>query len=377
MTLEDMIEKLKGESVQELVNYDVKDEWKNDITSSAEKELNDHLEDRFHFNTYTISAWEKMCCYQISKQIDSDEIDCDVALRSVVIYALAFPGTYDWSIKNQYKKKYKYCLQNDKCGFEYRGDTMNSYKTTIREYLRTYSHEEKSVKDFITLTSNNKWGTLEQYDYFYKYAHWEACILDNYNYFSSLLTHEAKEFIRLNHTMGNLIPAPWEFNCPRGNLNAKKNKDYKGKIKDYWDLTLLVIWKWYMSEHEGIRNDHFLKDIVNEIEKDQNKKIDVCKKWLECFKDWDDFVEKNYMQDFVNKCVNKCNEKNKYGMPKELWDGHFSGEVLPTKEDDFSQFFTNASAWIAARGERIALAVKNKLEDDEFVKSIISKMEKK
>lgn len=93
--------------------------------------------------------------------------------------------------------------------------------------------------------------------------------------------------------------------------------------------------------------------------------------WFNVFKNWDDFVEKNYMQDFVNG----GNAGHKYGMPKELWKGHFNPlhSVLPENKDDFSQFFTNASEWITKRGTNIAKKLKKKL-DEENVSEIVNKL---
>ena len=85
---------------------------------------------------------------------------------------------------------------------------------------------------------------------------------------------------------------------------------------------------------------------------------DLCRNWLESFANWDTFVEHNFLQDFVNQ------QDGQYGLPKELWAGHFQQNipVLPEKEKDFDQLFTNASAWITARGQRIAGKIYEVLE---------------
>lgn len=234
------------------------------------------------------------------------------------------------------------------------GDTMNSCNITLDALLGLYKSQLKNKYPELKeqLNKVKKSWSKRASTIVYKNAKSEFVrIIGSYK--------NAREFLKMAYTLGNFIPVPPCFN-DRGT----------SKIKDYWDLTLLAIYNWFMEQTK--------KPIVYKITLIDVVKSDKIKKvyeWLECFKDWDDFVEKNYLQAFVYDY--KCNGKKKYGVPKVLWEGHFSGDVLPTKEDDFSQFFTNASAWIAARGERIALAVKKKLEDDEFVKSIISKMEKK
>lgn len=65
------------------------------------------------------------------------------------------------------------------------------------------------------------------------------------------------------------------------------------------------------------------------------------------------------MQPFlkVDKPVN-----GHYGPPDELWKGHFDCGGIPQGEDEFQQFFTNATQRILARGEMIAKKVKETIE---------------
>ncbi|MDU1326222.1 MAG: hypothetical protein E6933_13755 [Clostridiales bacterium] len=81
----------------------------------------------------------------------------------------------------------------------------------------------------------------------------------------------------------------------------------------------------------------------------------LCEEWLNSYESWDAFVEGNFLQGFVNQ------EGNGYGWPKELWKGHFTGSVSPKEEGQFVEFFTNAAAWITARGTRIAVALAQSL----------------
>lgn len=278
-----------------------------------------------------LDSWEKLCCYKIS---GSKGVDCDAALRSTVIYQMAFG--YDSPKIEQYKQGY-YQLQCRE--FTLHGDTMNSYNTTVHEFLRTYGHEEDRVAGFLVKVGN-VWGTRNLAD-----ANWEVCILENYEYFSKIIPPAAKEFFRLYHTVGNFCPIPNRLNNPRG---------YNSNSKDYWDLALLCIYYDYCQGHN-------LKYTLEWLFK---KDAGLCRDWLKNFGEgqsgWDNFVERNFLQDFVNQT------DGHYGPPKELWKGHFTNSVMPPKAD-FDQFFTNASAWIAARGIRIALAVKAALaaEKDE------------
>lgn len=365
-----IVSELKKSSVAELINYDIKTDFSEEISTGANTEWNkcnenlsegNKLNREANFKFDILEPWEKICCCKIAP----DTFDCDVSLRSMVIYGIIFPFVLENRKlelqEKDNKDELKYCFHSDDDKiFEYRGDTINSYATTIQEYIRTYQHNGNETKNFIELTSNEKWGTRTQYDYFYKKNnHWSACVLDKYDYFKAILPTEAKGFIRLNHTIGNFIPCPVGCNSPRGFKNPK--------INDYWDLTLYYIYKWYK-----IKKDEFIEFIV----KKSKNEVETYKKWLEEFKCWDIFVEKNYMQDFVNY----DSETRKYGMPKELWKGHFDsakqGKVFPIKnneKDEFAQFFTNASAWITARGTRMAIELKNKL-DREDVSEIVKKL---
>lgn len=192
------------------------------------------------------------------------------------------------------------------------GDTMNSVNTTLyhrlnlkskRKMIRIYSDEPQRMEG---------------------------------------ISKASRKYLQFSHSVGNFIPVPRHFNIPR----------YR-KTQDYWDLTLSGIWSWYTR-------GECLHSIIGAAAPyhDQSENIKICERWLECFgageNGWDSFVEKNYMQDFVSS----GQEGRSYGGPKELWKGHFDGYALPKTDEAFSQFFTNASAWIEARGVRIALALK-------------------
>lgn len=84
-------------------------------------------------------------------------------------------------------------------------------------------------------------------------------------------------------------------------------------MKDYWDLTLKIIYEYYV----------YGKDNIKEIVGESNSEL--YKEWLGSFRvddtvrgSWQCFIEKNYLQDFVNQNVD-----GSYGIPKELWQGHF------------------------------------------------------
>lgn len=200
----------------------------------------------------------------------------------------------------------------DPCEFEYvircngacyRGDTMNSWQTTVNNFIQ----EKTGIKRSVSLDH----------------------LINHPMEFPPYITH----FLSTVYTIGNFIPVPVisDFNRRRYSLSD-----------DYWDLTLLAIYCYYM----GFGNS-----------KEWGKLLEESEVWLgqKGEKNWDHFVEKNFLQDFVNQKAG-----GGYGLPKELWDGHFFGSHLPGNEKDFEQFFTNASAWILARGMRLVLALEKR-----------------
>lgn len=365
--IENVLERLRKETVQEMLNHDIKDEWITEILGYINRSVKKKLRKRkAEFYTAGISEWEKMCCYQLARL----RIDCDVSLRNIILYALAFPFvleekdtisgvTITRKIRPQENEseKYEICSDNED-GYKFRGDTMNSYSTSVNEFLRLYGDDYLNPKVLIINERGRNKGKFMT-----DYSEWEECVLDNYSHFESRLSKAAKEFIRLNHTLGNFIPVPFrktgeEFNSPRG---------FKGATNDYWDLALLDIYKWYDTADRD-EADTYLYDL---LKSDGN--VELCKEWLGKFTveggkpSWDVFVTMNYMQDFVNE----GDAKGHFGKPKELWEGHFDNNNLPNKEDVFNQFFTNASTWIRARGERIAISVKENLGKDELINKIL------
>lgn len=341
-----ILEKLQKMTVEELASYDVKLE---DGIHQDYIKAYDLLFHRTSKAMDALSPWERMCYYKVSGTTGTD---CDVALFTVVVYYLAFGlKKKEWKI-NEHKGGYHLEKLGER--WELRGDTMNSYATTVRGYIRDiWMQSRKRIEsdnmtkmrrqEIIITPDSGKWAVNSKFE---KNC-WEDVILRNYGYFQDVLPCAGFEYIRQNHTIGNFIPVPFvegggQFNSPRG---------YDGLSYDFWDLALMCIYNYYFSIKDLTYNLKWL------LSNDQN--VNLCKKWLDSFgssaSGWDAFVEQNFMQDFVNS------EQGHYGMPKELWKGHFEGTVMPKEEKHYNEFFTNASAWIAARGIRIAIQIKDAL----------------
>ncbi len=214
-------------------------------------------------------------------------------------------------------EKYEYVTVYD--GRYFRGDTMNSWSTTLNEFVRKFGKEY--VYGWKRRYIPDGYGSWEEF----------LSVPDNYiKEFPPYIT----EFMRAVYTIGNFIPVP------KDNFNTYRNR----LCKDYWDLTLLAIYRHY--EKNDRDNSDGWKNLLSQ---------DGVKHWLDGYGSWDAFVEGNFLQDFVNQ------EGSYYGKPKELWKGHFINPGLPKGEGQFEEFFTNAAAWITARGEKIALALADAL----------------
>lgn len=366
--IERILKNLQESSVETIVNYDMKDEKIPDELRT--KFLNATTWTQFYRDfanqqlctqvklSEKMDAWQKMCCYVIA---DKKGVDCDVALRTVVIYSLSM-GLWKkgWGIIEQKDAEdrvipERFELKKEGIAFTLRGDTMHSYETILHEYIqKTLDHDKlKNLKDC---------GIIEKYErnkfYYPKdYSCWEANILAHYETFEPLLTPAAKEFIPFVHTAGNFIPAPSEFSTGRGVYNIERFPC------DYLDLALLAIYHYY---HEASCAFPFssLRWLVGSMEK-----VKQVQAWLNSFGCWDQFVERNYFQPFVSGP-----ECGPYGCPHELWDGHFTGEIMPQRESDFEQFFVNARIRILKRGQLIADAVKEKLAENSNLNKLAEQM---
>lgn len=272
-------------------------------------------------NVLALSAFGKVWAYwkkeRNPKQIVYDE---DALLLMNYIYCKVYdPFKKDKGNRVTIvpSKGYKYIIQVGEA--KYFGDTINSWSTTVNEFMRVCGK-----------------GYIEGWR--------ERCIPEGYNSWEDFLCVPCNskklppyimDFMDALYTIGNFMPVP-QFPV---NFNMRRNKF----ADDYWDLTLLAIYDYYRNMSDG--NKYLTLGLVLGGES--------VAKWLNNeFGTWDDFVEKNFMQPFVKKISDK-----RYGEPYELWDGHFAGDVLPKEEWQFEQFFVNARIRILERGKLVAQAL--------------------
>lgn len=282
--------------------------------------------------------------------------DYDASYFANLIYKAAFFPS--GSITPFDSSKYEYYIRvHGRC---FRGDTMNSWKTTLIEYFRLFGNQHlKYLTENKAGRNKGKWRVpdvcpeklAKDFGANWSYVGWE-------DFLSIPKVYDAdhpippyiSEFMKVAYTIGNFIPVPSGFQR-RGT----------GHSKDYWDLALMCIYNDYAEKKEwpvkwpGYTLTWLLSGNAEALR--------LCRKWLDSYESWDAFVEGNFLQDFVDEKT-----KNGYGMPKPLWTGHFDGNIMPRKDEDaddrawqFREYFTNAAAWITARGTRIAAALAKSL----------------
>lgn len=246
-------------------------------------------------------------------------------------------------------------------GYEYT-DTMNSFWTIFKQYIKIvkaneFELENKEIKQKYIEEYKNQYGsdlTNQQL--------WTIHILKFIQERDIKFDEEIETFAFLTHSIGNFLEVPAGFNTNR----------YANTF-DYWDITLLCIYKWCQT-----RSDFWLKILLNNNE----EAINNTKNWILKYDTlelpntvyslfeiknagdelWIKFVGINHLQYFINK---NCK-------PFEFFEGHFNNfeklimdnsklsnykekEKLlnPQSEKDILSFFENIISPIHERGEGI------------------------
>lgn len=164
-----------------------------------------------------------------------------------------------------------------------------------------------------------------------------------------------EDFLKVAYTIGNFIPWPANCNGPRGS----------GPVKDYWDLTLYCIKKWY-DENEALLHENLPKLNNGALVDLFGSQMVNFSNWLAAFGSWDEFVRANYMQNFVHGTDDESDapDDGPFGKPKELWNGHFSGNVLPEGER-IEEFFKEATKCIEARSARMVKELRRRFPNQQ------------
>ena len=280
--------------------------------------------------------------YQVSKGL---KIDCDVSQEAMEVYK-NYPyvkelGEDKITVENQKGLEFKYEMVIKKGGTQpvFRGDTMTSGWWFVQQILAYYTTEEYKN----SIVPNGKVKINKKIENLKRLSESGLVKIEEIKKYLDIKDEKKREelaasfnnFLKYNHSIGNMILVPLYFNTERAGNFAKW---------DCWDITLYAIQCWY-RENE---NDTVNLDIVD-INKDRwlmklfskggcgEKVVSIitCKKWMTFyFENWNDFIEKNVLQDY---CTG--NGKDQDYAVKAIIDGKVINEKNP------ETFFANCSKY--------------------------------
>ena len=304
---------------------------------------------------------ELFLAYKCGKGDLSDlfvDADCDVSLIPMIVYCnLLNIEPNEKCITFQTKcnsQKYKYEIIQTMFS-PFRGDTMTSIQYCLKKHIALLwkelnEHpkllEDEVYKNFYALFNGlSNRGLLfsdigNWDDVFYKYSTliWE--VLDD----------EIKIFLSKSAwSIGNFIPMPIYINPSRN--------DVSGTI-DTADTLLWNIYIYYQLKGNETAQKEHVQRILNG--KYKNEAIENYIRWLDFFKTWDNFVEQNCLQDFVQNFGHK-----KYGCPYSLKTNKIincpiNEKYIPmaTSYNESRNFFKTLNEKILKRNQRISSKVK-------------------
>ncbi|MBU8637713.1 hypothetical protein [Bacillus pumilus] len=155
-----------------------------------------------------------------------------------------------------------------------------------------------------------------------------------------------KEYAKLTHTVGNFIPVYAIKNKKRW-FSPFNSKRYSSTY-DYWDISLnqiKIILDDFENSNDSIEN--FLENPFYNGSVKYAKYIFESAKWILSFNTWPKFVEKNFLQSFLE------NPKDLSSNPKEFWNNHFKGTVSTKDEDNLIEFLIFVNKAIQERSSLI------------------------
>lgn len=237
--------------------------------------------------------------YLIYKLLDKSHvnyfsnIDCSSLETIVKDYKTIYPWLNNFSVREQrYPNKYELYSKN---GIVFRGNIMTEIETTLRKYI------------LLTLGINKLPKNLCFEDFVFK----------NLNYIN--ISDNCRVFIQTMHCFGNFIPAPLGFGPGRSNSG----------IWDFWDIAMIQIFKYYLDKSDKPLEDLFKH--ANPMYKQDT--INNCKQWLNMFENWQDFLDQNFLNCYVDA----------YKRPIELFSYHLRTHPVPETLNEMEELFRTAS----------------------------------
>ena len=196
-------------------------------------------------------------------------------------------------------------------------DTMNSFWTLFKQYIKVKMSSEFELED-----GEIKQDYIDTYKKQYDFELtsqqlWIVHILNIMKKKNIEFDDYIKNFAVVTHTIGNFMEVPAGFNANR----------YTNTL-DYFDLTLLCIYKWYQTN-----SDFWLEILLN----NNQEAIQNTKDWLlsynmeteENYTAWEIFIGLNNLEGFIDD-----NHK-----PIEFFLNHFNRfEILITDRQKFANY---------------------------------------
>lgn len=282
------------------------------------------------------------------KDIESKifKVDCDVSILCIVMYTLLNDKLSLKQIANQEENKEQYEIRI--AGGRFRGDTLTSALLLVKLYLgclwgKIDSDEElkqiRKYKDF--------------YELFPYLSSWKipAAPVGKWNTYCSrhsdiiwkVMDEEAKEFLKSCHMFGNYMCIPG---------NAYQGQSFNTLRSNYgkWDTvdTLLAKIYGYYQYADSSYLESIFKTTQSEI---KNALTEETMKWLAGFENWQDFVDTNALQPFLDETSL---------IPISLKTGNIiktdeikTYDPIPETYDKFLKFFSEVSKRIVLRNECI------------------------
>ena len=213
-----------------------------------------------------------------------------------------------------------------------KGDTMNTIQPSLGVYLRRihnerYQRGDAGFKEYY-------YGSLNQSLQLY-------LELDKDE--KKLIKDKAvTDFIKIYHSLGNFMPVPYSKNG--GEFNIARSS----AVNDYWDATMWCIYNWYVTGKNKKDNaDRWLFKLLKELEN-----VELCKNWLKNFKTWNQFVDDNYLQPFVDE-----NYK-----PILLFGTDFEDRKKPVSEEECMEYFEKTYDCVMKRSKLMVGAIRKKFK---------------
>jgi|GEM_PF-4736596 len=235
-------------------------------------------------------------------------------------------------------------------------DTLNSWQIPIKRYLN-YFHQD---------ILENHCNSNSRYKYTFgvpDYKSIEGLIRKQKLYRSNssiwsyyiknklgtiTIYNEMEQYALRCHTLGNFMGVCKGFNMGRF-LSTQ----------DYPDLAFFHMYKYFSERDLSISNAEIHLEEFLRGSKGNPKETVVsnCVNWLNNYDSWATFVEKHYLQSFLE------DSSDSNSMPKEFWSNHFDNK--PTRnsyapKEEFLKYISFVNQAILERGKAMYDALKNK-----------------